>query len=106
MTNLEDILELFLSGYGRRDMNNSRNALECVGEITPDKVVDDDEVNLVAVLGVHLPQRVSLSGPHDSDKMFNTTVNRIIANFLTLERGILHSKGAPKRVHRCIRTRQ
>ena len=68
MTNLEDILELFARRSRRRNMDNSRNALECVGEIVPDEILDDDDVDPVAVLGVCLPQRVDLSRSRDSNE--------------------------------------
>ena len=55
MTNLKDILEFFVSRYRGRSVDDSRNTLECVGEIAPDKILDDDDVDLVAVLGVRLP---------------------------------------------------
>ena len=106
MSNLEDIPELFATRYSRRNMNNSRNALERIGEIALNKVLDDDDVDFVAVLGIHLPQRISLSGSRDSDQTFNAAVNQNMVDFLTLERGTPPSRGVRKRVSRCIRTRQ
>ena len=55
MTSLDDILEGFASRYRRRNVDNSGDTFECIGEITPDEVLDDDDVDLVAVLGVRLP---------------------------------------------------
>jgi len=106
MTNLEDIPELFASRYGRRNVNNSGNTLERVGEISLSKVLDDDDVDLVAVLGVHLPQRIGLSGSRDSVEAFNAAVNRNMVDSLTLECGTPLSRGVQERVTRCIRTRQ
>ena len=106
MTNLEDILEVFASRYGRCNLNNSGNAPQRVGKITLDKVVNDDDVDLVAVLRVHLPQRISLSGSRDSGEALNTVVNRKLMDFLTLGRGIPLSAGVPKCVSRCNRIRR
>jgi len=104
---LEDIPELFMSRYGCRNVNNGGNALERVGEIAFHKVLDDDDVDLVAVLGVHLPQGISLSGSCDSGEGFNVAVNRqILADSLTPEHGTPLSRDVPKRVSRCIRKRQ
>ena len=57
-------------------MDNSGNALECLGEIALDEILDDEDVDLVAVLGVRLSQRVSLSRPHDSDETSSAAINR------------------------------
>jgi len=75
VSNLEDILELFARRSRRRSVDNSRNALECVGEIAPDEILDDDDVDLIAVLGVRLPQRVSLTRSRDSSAAFNIAIN-------------------------------
>ena len=72
ITNLEDILELFASRYRRCNVDDSGDALKCVGEIPPCKVLDDDDVDLVTVLGIRLLQRVSLSRPHDSNGVLAT----------------------------------
>ena len=84
-------------------MNNSGNAFERVGEVACYKVLDDGDVDLVAVLGVHLLQRVSLSGSRDSGEGFIATVNRSLVNSLTPEHGTPLSRDVPKRVSRCIR---
>ena len=106
VTNLENTPKLFAPRYGCRSVDNSGDALEGVGEIALNEVFDDDDVDLVAVLGVRLPQRISLSGPHDSDEVFSAMISRITADLLTLERGTLLSGGVPKRANQCIRTRQ
>jgi len=106
VAHLEDIPELFVSRYGCRNVNNSRNTLEGVGEVACYKVPDDDDVDLVAVLGVHLLQRVSLSGSRDSGEGFSAAVNRSLVDSLTPERGTPLSGEVPKRVSRCIRKRQ
>ena len=106
MTNLEDILELFTTRYGRRSMDHSRDSLEGVGEISLYEVFDDDDVDLVAVLGVHLPQGIGLSGSRDSGGAFNVEVNRNMVDLLTLERGTPLSRGVQEHVSRCIRTLQ
>ena len=103
---LEDIPELFMSRHGCRNVNNNGNALERVGEVAFYKVLNDDDVDLVAVLGVHLPQRVSLSGSRDSGEGFSTVVNWSLADSLTPEHGTPLSREVPKRVSRCIRKRQ
>ena len=87
-------------------MDDSGNAFECVGEIAPDKVLDDDDVDLIPVLGVCLSQRISLSRPRDSNGMSTTAINWGMVDFLTLERGSPLSRDVPKRVHRCSRTLQ
>ena len=106
MTNLEDIFERLASGYRGRSVDNSRDTFERVGEITPDEVLDDNNVDLVAVLGVRLPQRVSLSRPRDSNETFNTAINQKMTDFLTLERDSPLLRGVPKREHQRSRTRQ
>ena len=106
MTNLEDILELFATRYGRRSMDHSRDSLEGVGEITLNEVLDDDDVDLVAVLGVRLPQGISLPGSHDPDEEFSAVAGRNTVDLPTLERDTLPSGGIPKCANRCIRTRQ
>ena len=55
MANLEDILKRFASRYRGRSVDNSGDTFEYVGEITPREVVDDNDVDLIAVLGVRLP---------------------------------------------------
>ena len=84
-------------------MDDGGNTLECVGEIVLDKVIDDDDVDLVAVLGIRLPQCVSLSRPRDSDESeaLMTVINGDVVNSLTLERGNPLSRGVTKRVRRC-----
>ena len=106
MAHFEDIPELFTSRYGRGNVNNSGNALEGVGEIAFYKVLNDDNVDLVAVLGVHLPQSVSLSGSRDSGEGFSIAVNRSLVDSLTPEHDIHLSRDVPRRVRRCIRKRQ
>ena len=87
-------------------MNNSGNAFERVGEVACYKVLDDDDVDLVAVLDVHLLQRVSLSGSCDSGEGFSAVVNWSLADSLTPEHGIPLSREVPKRVSQYIRKRQ
>ena len=84
-------------------MDDGGNTLECVGEIVLDKVIDDDDVDLVAVLGIRLPQCVSLSRPRDSDESeaLMTVINRDVVNSLTLERGNPLARGMTKHVRRC-----
>jgi hypothetical protein len=106
MTNLEDILERFASGYRRCSVDNSGDAFECVCEITPDEVLYDSDVDLVVVLGVRLPQRVSLSRPRDSNEAFNTAINQRMTDLLTLERDSPLLRGVPKRAHQRSQTRQ
>ena len=106
VVHLEDILELFTSRYGCRNVNNSGNVLERVGEIAFYKVLNDDDVDLFAVLGVHFPQRVSLLGSRDSGEGFNAMVSRSLADSLTPEHGTPLSGDVPKHVSRCIRKRQ
>ena len=103
MTNLEDILEFFVGRRRGRNMDDGGNTLECVGEIVLDKVIDDDDVDLVAVLGIRLPQCVSLSRPRDSDESeaLMTVINRDVVNSLTLERGNPLARGVTKHVRRC-----
>ena len=60
MRDLEDILKFFAPRYRGRDVDDSGNALQCVGEIALDKVLNNSNFDLVAVLGVRLPQGVSL----------------------------------------------
>ena len=43
---------LFAPGYGRRNVDDSGNTLECVGEISLDKVLDDNDVDLITIFGV------------------------------------------------------
>lgn len=74
MTYLEDILGLSTSGQWGRKVDNGGDTLECVGEISLDKVIDNDDVDLVAVLGIHLPECVGLSRPHDSDEALITAI--------------------------------
>ena len=87
-------------------MNNSGNAFERVGEVACYKVLDDGDVDLVAVLCVHLLQRVSLSGSRDSGEGFIATVNRSLVNSLTPEHGTPLSRDVPKRASQCIQKRQ
>ena len=61
-------------------MDDSGNALERVGEIALGKVFDDGNVNLVAVLGVNLFQRVNLWRPRDCNEALSTAANRNVAN--------------------------
>ena len=68
MTNLEDIVELFASREGRRSMDDSGDTLERIGEIALNQVFNDDDVDLVTILGVSLPQRIGLSRPRDSNR--------------------------------------
>ena len=84
-------------------MDDGGNTLECVGEIVLDKVIDDDDVDLVAVLGIRLPQCVSLSRPRDSDELeaLMTVINKDVGNSLTLERGNPLARGVTKHVRRC-----
>ena len=67
MTNLEDIIELFASREGRRSVDDSGDTLERIGEIALNQIFNDDDVDLVTVLGVSLPQRIGLSRPRDSN---------------------------------------
>ena len=106
VAHLEDILEILTSRYGCRNVDNSGNALERVGKIACYKVLDDGDVDLVAVLCVHLLQRVSLSGPCDSGEGFNFAVNRSLVDSLTPEHGTPLSRDVPKRASQCIRKRQ
>ena len=76
MTNLEDVLEFFTPRYGRREVDNGGNALEGIGEITLGEIIDYDDVDLVAVLGVRLPQYISLSGTRDAGEMFNKMTSK------------------------------
>ena len=78
MSNLENILELFASGQRGCNVDDSGNALECVGKITPDKVLDDGYFNLATVLGVRLPQRVSLPRPRDSNETLDDTISYMV----------------------------
>ena len=57
-------------------MDDGRNTLERVGEIALDKILDNDDVDLIAILGVRLPQCVSLSRPRDSSEGLVATINR------------------------------
>ena len=68
MTNLEDIVELFASREGRRSMDDSGHTLERIGEIALNQVFNDDDVDLVSILGVSLPQCIGLSRPRDSNR--------------------------------------
>ena len=106
VAHLEDILEILASRYGCRNVDKSGNALECVGKVACYKVLDDDDVDLVAVLGVHLLQRVSLSGSCDSGEGFSAVVNWSLADSLTPEHGTPLSREVPKRVSQYIRKRQ
>ena len=106
MTNLEDIPELFAPRYSRGNMNNSRDTLEGVGEVALNEVLDDDDVDLVAVLGIRLPQGISLSGSHDSNEVFSEVANRNVMDLITLERGTPLSRGVLKCANRCIQTLQ
>ena len=56
---------------GRRDVNDSGNTDERVGEIALDEILDDDDIDFVTVLGVGLPQRIRLSWTHDSNEVLN-----------------------------------
>ena len=67
MTNLEDIIELFASREGRRSVDDSGDTLERIGEIAFNQIFNDDDVDLITVLGVSLPQRIGLSRPRDSN---------------------------------------
>ena len=68
MTNLEDIIELFASREGRRGVDDSGDTLERIGEIALNQIFNDDDVDLVTVLGVSLPQRIGLSRPRDTNR--------------------------------------
>ena len=104
-TNLEDILELF--GDSRCcDVNDSGNTLERVGEITLHEIIHDDDVNLVAVLGVRLPQHISLSRPHNPNEASSIAINPDTIEFPTLEHDSPPLRGVPKRVHRRSQTHQ
>jgi hypothetical protein len=46
-------------------VNDGGNTIERIGEIALGKVIDDDDFDLVAVLGVHLPQHVGLARTRD-----------------------------------------
>ena len=46
-------------------MNDSGNTIERIDKIAIDNVLDDDDFDLVAVLGVHLPQHVGLARTRD-----------------------------------------
>jgi hypothetical protein len=87
-------------------VDNSGNTLERIGEIALDKVLDYDDVDLVAMLGVRLPQCISLSRPRDSNEGFNLAISWNMVGFLTLEHDNPLSRGVPKRAHRYSRTRQ
>ena len=103
---MQSILVLFAPGCRRRSVDNSRNSLERVGEVTPNEVFHHDDVNLVTVLGVHLPQSVSLSRPDDSDNTVNGATYRNTLGSLTPERGSPFPRGGSKYVSRCSRTHQ
>ena len=61
-------------------MDDSENALERVGKIALGKVFDDDNFDLVAVLGVNLFQRVSLWRPRNCIEALSTAADRNVAN--------------------------
>ena len=104
MTDLEDILELFACRHRGCNVDDGGNTLECLSKIAFDKVIDDDDVDLVTVLGIHLPQCVSLSRSHNSDDVLVAAINRNVVYSLTLERDSPLSRGMTKRVHRRSRT--
>ena len=106
MANLDDILKFFASRYGRREVNNSGHALERIGEITLDEVLDYGDVDLVAILGVRLPQCISLSGTRDAGEAFSVVISRGMVYSLTLERGTPLLGGGSQHVSRCIRIHQ
>ena len=68
MAHLEDIIELFASRYWRRSMDDSRDTLERIGEIALNQIFNDDDIDLVTMLGVSLSQRIGLSRPRDSNR--------------------------------------
>ena len=100
MTNLEEIVELFVSGYGCRSVDDSGDTLKRIGEIALNQIFNDDDVDLVTMLGVSLPQRVGLSRPHDSNEAFSNGTNQNPLSVLTLGRGIPLSRGAPRHASR------
>ena len=106
IANLDDILKFFASRHGRREVNNSGHALERIGEITLDEILDDDDVDLVAVLGVYLPQRISLSGTRDAGEAFSVIISRGTVLSLTLERGTPLLGGGSRHASQCIRIYQ
>jgi len=105
VANLEDVLELFAESRSR-NMDNSGNAPERVGEITPHEIIHDDDVDLVAILGVRFLQRVSLPRPHNPNEASSIMTNRNTREFPTPERGTPPLRGVPKRAHPRSRTRQ
>ena len=102
--NLEDILKLFACRNRGCNVDDGGNTLECLGEIALDKVIDDDDVDLVTVLGIRLPQCVSLLRSRNSDEMLMVAINRNVANSPTLERDSPLSTGVTKHAHRRSRT--
>ena len=87
-------------------MDDSGNAPECVGEVALNQVTDDDDIDLVAVPGVGLPQRISLPGPHDSDDKLGAAINWNTMDFLTPERDNPLPRDGPRCVNRRSRIRQ
>ena len=59
-------------------MNDSGNTIERIGEIAPGKILDDDDLDLVTVLGVYRPQYVGLARTCDPSYTFSS---RICGNF-------------------------
>lgn len=106
MANRGDILEFFAPRYCRREVDNCGNALEGIREITLDEILDYDDVDLVAVLGVRLPQRISLSGTRDTGEAFSVVTTMGTVGLLTLGRGTPLVGGGSQRVSRCIRKHQ
>ena len=51
-------------------MDDSGDTLERVGEIALDEIFNDDDVDFVAMLGLSLSQRISLSRPHNPNAKF------------------------------------
>ena len=53
------------------------------------EVLDNDDADLVAILGIHLPQRIRFSRLHNSAGALSTVVSRNTGDLLILEHGTL-----------------
>ena len=87
-------------------MDDSGDTLERIGEIALNQIFNDDDVDLVTVLGVSLPQRIGLSRPRNSNEAFSNGINKRLLSVLTPERGSPLSRGEPRCASRHSRTRR
>ena len=64
-------------------MDDGGDTLERIGEIALNQIFNDDDVDLVTVLGVSLLQRIGLSRPRNSNEAFSNGIKKSPLSVLT-----------------------